>query len=140
MLKSVEFYDSRGGKGRLYLKQIKALLRSQGEDVTTWSFTHVETPQQLNDDDCGVFLLALTFYLLMGCRGSFLATAFSQSQCNLIRQRVALFILSMDDAAPQAEKDPALLLSPGSSRGGSSSDVNVDSPTGVEGIGGEVGK
>jgi hypothetical protein len=96
--RKIKYYDSKGGAGRSVLRHLLAYLddewqktRGEGLDRDAWELvsTGRGVPQQLNNDDCGVFMSFFLTYLAQGR-----PLTFSQTDMPHFRKLIALSILA----------------------------------------------
>lgn len=98
--KRIQYYDSYEGegKGRKYLNGILQYLKDEHKrqfksdmDESEWRLvtcSTIDTPQQLNGCDCGVFVCLFADFIAMDC-----APVFDQSCIDKCRDWIALSIL-----------------------------------------------
>lgn len=97
--KKIQFYDSMGGDGMYYLKQLFRYLKDEHmdkkkmplPDEDQWQLVpcQQDTPQQSNGYDCGVFTCMFADFVSKDC-----PLIFTQQHVSLCRQRMALSILN----------------------------------------------
>jgi sentrin-specific protease 1 len=101
--KRIQFYDSFGGNGDRYVRDLFQYLQDEHldkrgtllPDLDSWTLvgaTTRDTPRQRNGYDCGVFVCMFADFLAMGY-----PLCFGQDDLPRCRQRIALAILNGRD-------------------------------------------
>ena len=96
--KRIEFYDSKGGRGDKYLRNVRDYLFDEHQDKKKcplperrdWKLIRgrQDRPRQLNDYDCGVFTCMFCDFLSSGR-----PLTFDQQHANAYRNYMALRLL-----------------------------------------------
>jgi sentrin-specific protease 1 len=97
--KRVQYYDSFGGNGERYTRDIFQYIKDEHQDklkaplpdADSWTLisrTTSDTPRQRNGYDCGVFVCTFADFIAQG-----LPLYFGQDDLPRCRQRIALALL-----------------------------------------------